>query len=265
VWAGIGVSGGFARSHPLHRRYDRSYHRRYDTGIQRFHGLGEGGYCHERGVKRFHGLGDGVCYQDPVYYVTPDGLGAYYGYPFPTEAWPPRYSSPRAARPDPPAATRAPRPAEPTSPMTDEARADRAWVAIGSGAPRTALREFAILALRRPDDAAPRIGYALAASMLLRHDDATWSLRLALERSAAVMRDFPIDESVASIVRILADYYANDHDPGPDGVGDTLLLRATLHTLLDEDSEARALLDTLEPADDDDATAALRALLHRDR
>ncbi len=260
VCAGAEAQGRYFRHGPSYSDgSDRSAGYRASNGIWRHHGQGEGGFCAADGVQRLHGLGDGPCFDRKVYYVTPDGLGAWYGYPFAVQTWYEQpafttvYVEPAPSRPPGPRGARAPIDAD------DQSRSQLAWAFIGRGEPRAALREFAILALRNPDDPAPRVGYALAASMLHRHRDAAWAMRLAIEADAEVLRRLPIDGPVADNLLYLLAWFSSPQ--GGTGIN-ARVLRASLHVLLGDEAAARAVVDNLD-AGSDPAVAALRAMLPR--
>jgi hypothetical protein len=211
---GLGRHGHFhQRFHraraSLHHRLSYARARHYGHGVRRHHGLGHGGYGYWTGVKRYHGLGDGSCspsrYWHPVspYVVVPypyDG-----GYARSERASPPDYQ--RTSEP-PVFEVVAVGGADAAPAQRPPSRADRAWDLLGRGDAKSALREFAVLALRSPPRAEPKVGYGLAAAMLGKHETAEWAMRRAVDTNAEALHDLALDDRLTEPVKRLLGHYA---------------------------------------------------------
>jgi hypothetical protein len=107
-------------------------------------------------------------------------------------------------------------------PEPQPTRSERAWRLLADGKPKTALREFAVLALRSTGDAEARAGYGLAAAMLGKRDTAEWAFRRAVITDADVLDDLADDERLTEPLRAILDEYArplrgDDAEPARNG------------------------------------------------
>jgi hypothetical protein len=232
---------GYAPRHP---------YTRFGT-VWRHHGLGEGGYCHADGVRSFHGLGDGYCYEP--------GPARYWW----LETAPPPPPAPRYAPPPEPPASQ-PHPGATAPPAVEETsftRTSRAWSLLERGDARAARRDFAVLALRTPEDTTPRVGFALASAMLGENETAIWSMRRAFEIDAAAVADLAVDGALARRLQsLIARYEAIAREPGSGT--EAIFMAAALHLLSGADERAAsAITEAIEKGDREPATLALRDLI----
>ncbi len=152
-------------------RFYEGYEPRYPYawwgGEWRHHGPGEGGYCNDRGIRSLHGLGDG-CYGRPVHVQPYFFASVDEPYPAAAPLDDPDEGLPPAGTPDDavPGDTAPPQP-EVTSSFVNRRRV------------QAALREFAIEALRHPERAEAKAGFAIAAAVLQQDEKAAWALRRA--------------------------------------------------------------------------------------
>ncbi len=221
-------------------------------GVRRHHGLGEGYYCHFDGVRRYHGLGDGHCYRS-----YRGGGYSPYVLPYRVVVVEPgyqlRHESSHAPLAQPGVGVGLTSPAAQKLP-----RGRRAWVTLVRGEARAALREFAVLSLRDPRDAAARTGYGLAAAALGRHETAAWALRRAVVTDAAGFEHLAIDAAGRDLVRRLLAYYARtasearDRDPV-----DALFMVSALCVLLDDLDTARSAITIVLERDGADPAAKI--------
>lgn len=217
------------------------------SGVRRHHGLGEGGYCHSEGVRRFHGLGDGYCHR-PYRRYSP------YVLPYRVIVVEPRHE-PGYAPPQQPGVEV--RPMSPVAPSLP--RSLHGWVMLARGETRAALREFAVLALRDPRDAAARTGYALAAAALGRHERAVWAMRRAVITDAAAFEALVLNPAAKHLARQLLAHYARTVSEGRDrDLVDPLFMVSALCVLLDDYETARSAITVV--LDRDGASPAAEIL-----
>ncbi len=114
---------------------------------------------------------------------------------------------------------------------------------LARGEARAALSEFAVLALRDPQDAAARTGYGLAAAALGRHETAAWAMRRAVVTDAAAFEGLAIDAAAQHLVRQLLAYYARTvFEAGDRDDVDALFMVSALCVLLDDLETARSAI-----------------------
>ncbi len=229
-------------------RFYEGYEPRYPYawwgGEWRHHGPGEGGSCNDRGIRSLHGLGDG-CYGRPVH-VRP------YFFVNVDEPYAPGAPLDDPEESPPPAGT----PEEAVPGNTAPPQPKVTWSFVDRRRAQAALREFAIEALRHPERAESKAGFAIAAAVLEQDEKAAWALRRAAATDldsihALVARGGGADQQV----RMLISRYGAR--PGAD----SRFVTAILHWLLGEDTQARQNAEAAIAAGD--ADPALAAICRR--
>jgi hypothetical protein len=209
-------------------------------GAWRHHGPGEGGYCDDRGVRSLHGLGDG-CYGRPVH-VRP------YFFVNVDEPYPAGEPQPGAAPEDPGGMPEEAAPGDAAPPQPEPT-----WSFVNRRVAQAALREFAIEALRHPDEAEAKAGFAIAAAILGQDEKACWALRRAAATGLDSLHALVATGGGADgQIRLLITRY------GARRGADARFVTAMLHWLLGEDTLAQQnAAMAIAAGDGDPALAAI--------
>ena len=136
-----------------------------------------------------------------------------------------------------------PEPAVPASEM----RAKVAWTLLASGSDRAALRQFARLAGRQPDDLMPKIGYSLSAAGMGDLSNAARAMRRVLRMDSDALREVELEHRLRLRLETMRTDYLRrlarfDHDR------DGAIMLATMCYLLREDETARHAIRYLRAA-----------------
>jgi tetratricopeptide (TPR) repeat protein len=136
-----------------------------------------------------------------------------------------------------------------------------AWELLVGGRPDAALEAFDCLAGALPDDGLPLVGHALAASLLVEHDDAITSMREALRVDPESLRYVPDDERLRGRLAELVEHYEYRarHQYGDL---DALFMAAALWYLLNQEDAAHYAINVaVTLGDSDSSTLSLKSLI----
>jgi hypothetical protein len=136
-----------------------------------------------------------------------------------------------------------------------------AWELLAGGHTDAALEAFDCLAGELPDDGLPLIGFALAASLLDEHEDATEIMRDALHVDPEALRYVPDDERLhGQLTQLVVHYETRARNQYGDV--DALFMVAALWYLLGQEETAHYAIDiAVTLGDTDSGTLSLQALL----
>jgi len=136
-----------------------------------------------------------------------------------------------------------------------------AWELLAGGSADAALEAFDCLADVLPDDGLPLIGFALAASLLDEHEDATAVMREALRVDPEALRYVPDDERLhGQLAQLVVHYETRARQQYGDV--DALFMVAALWYLLGQEDTAHYAIDiAVTLGDADPSTLSLQALL----
>jgi len=149
---------------------------------------------------------------------------------------------------------------------SDRDRPDDAWTALALGDAHTARAAFSKLAASHPSDAAPKVGYAIAAALESDDDSAAWAFRRALTIDPFGVDRTPLPAGVVEALESLMYRYRDkaEHARSREDSTQAFFLLATVSHLLGDHDAAQEALHALQAAGEDDlATRNLRALVDR--
>lgn len=132
------------------------------------------------------------------------------------------------------------------------AAAQGGWARLAAGDPTDAQRAFAQRARNDPQAAGPKVGFALASAAGGDLERGVWAMRRALRIDPEGVRYVGLDGDVHTrVADLVARYeYADEMMAAPDAA----FMRAALHYLLDEDTEARSALEDARAGGDQAAS-----------
>ena len=134
------------------------------------------------------------------------------------------------------------------------------WSSLADGKARTAFRYFSKEASRNLDDGLPKIGYAIASSMLGDDRRAIWAMRRAFIVDPYAANAIRFDEDLLTRIDALAEQFANRADSGSNPDADFML--AALSYLIEDDELAIvAIENAIARGDDSEAAANLKAMI----
>ena len=135
------------------------------------------------------------------------------------------------------------------------------WDLLVAGNAREARRVFDRGRNVHPNDGLANIGYAIAAGLLSRYDDATASMRIALRNDPESLNEVPDNAKIEQGVRQLLDYYVDRIKSAPGDV-DALFMSAALRFLVDDEALAYFAADrAIEKGDKDVSVLNLKRLI----
>jgi hypothetical protein len=219
-----------------------------DAGAWRAKSHGHGGSRHGgHGGHHHHGH-----HRHPYYYGY-YGYGYYgYGYPYWGSAWRPYWGAPYRS-------------------YRSETPTERGFRHLVEGEQKRAVSVFAKLAEEHPEDALPKLGYAIAMSELHELELGVWAMRRAIRTDADALRDARLDPALRPRIRALLDVYhpepsdADRPDAPALGHGESthFMVAALLWVLGDYAGASSATRAAIEGGDDDASTHALAEALSR--
>jgi len=127
------------------------------------------------------------------------------------------------------------------------------WQLLRNNHPNDALNAFATEAETHPTKGMPKVGYALASAGAGQLDRGVWAMRRALRFEPEALRYMAVDKSLQTRIRELIHRY--DYDSASAKATDAAFMRASLHYLLRESTEARHAMDQVVQAHDDTVSA----------
>lgn len=139
---------------------------------------------------------------------------------------------------------------------------EKAWELLAAGEAREARRLFDRQMQQYPSDGLPRVGYALAAALLERHDEAQQSMREALRHDPDSLNELPdpVIES-AHVQSLLSVYEARAAADARDI--DAMLMLSAMRYVLGDPALAYFAVDTaIERGDSDISARNLKGLIH---
>lgn len=149
---------------------------------------------------------------------------------------------------------------------SDRDRPDDAWTTLSLGDAHTARAAFSKLAASHPSDAAPKVGYAIAAALESDDDSAAWAFRRALTIDPFGVDRTPLPAGVVEALESLMYRYRDkaENARSRDDSTQAFFLLATVSHLLGDHDAALEALHALQAAGEDGlAVRNLRALVDR--
>jgi len=127
------------------------------------------------------------------------------------------------------------------------------WQLLRNNHLNDALNAFATEAETHPTKGMPKVGYALASAGAGQLDRGVWAMRRALRFEPEALHYMNVDQSLQTRIRKLIHRY--DYDSASAKATDAAFMRASLHYLLRESTEARHAMDQVVQAHDDTVSA----------
>ncbi|MDQ6960193.1 MAG: hypothetical protein Q9M27_04110 [Mariprofundaceae bacterium] len=135
------------------------------------------------------------------------------------------------------------------------------WKLMKNNHPNEALNAFAIEAQDHPAKGMPKVGYALASAETGQLDRGVWAMRRALRFDPESLHYVAVDQSLQTRIRALIHRY--DYDSASAKSTDAAFMRASLHYLIRESTEAKHAMDQVVQGRDDTVSAKnLKKLIH---
>ncbi len=136
---------------------------------------------------------------------------------------------------------------------SDRDRPIHAWEALALGDAHTARSRFSKLAAAHPSDAAPKVGYAIAAALESDDDSAAWAFRRALTIDPLGVDQTPLPAGVVEALESLMYRYRDkaENARSRDASTQAFFLLATVSHLLGDHDAAQEALHALRAAGED--------------
>jgi len=135
------------------------------------------------------------------------------------------------------------------------------WQLLKDNHPNDALNAFAIEAQNHPTKGMPKVGYALASAETGQLDRGVWAMRRALRFDPESLHYIAMDQPLKTKIRALIHRY--DYNSTSAKSTDAAFMRASLHYLIRESTEAKHAMDQMVQAHDDAiSTRNLKKLIH---
>ena len=145
---------------------------------------------------------------------------------------------------------------EPLLPSIDEG-----WALLADGTFEEALGVFSELLYALPEEASPRIGYAIASGMLYRNGAAISAMRRAIIDDAHALLDVPIEPLITEHYRWLLEHFSERVREDAEDI-DGLFMVAVMRFILEEPTQAYFAIDlAMRRGDEDHSAENLKALI----